>query len=143
LRRDGEGLDRRDHGRERKKLTAVARALANARAPSEPEEEAFAGLALVGMSPEQIEAYRASRVERQTETAAIDVLFDNWDAVQVFQRCGWQMLAPGMGKPVYVGISALEIQAVARALRVRLDEELLDAVRLIAATVREVWNRRS
>jgi hypothetical protein len=139
----GQVLDRRNHRREGKKLTAVARALANARAPSEPEADQAASLAIIGLSAEQIEAYQASRRERQAETEVVEVLAANWDAVAVFQRCGWQLVSGGMGRPLYVGIEAQEIAVVARALRVKVDAELLDDVRHVAAIVREVWNKRS
>jgi hypothetical protein len=93
------------------------------------------------LSAEQVEAYRVNKAER-AEADTVEVLAANWDAVQVFQRCGWQVVSVGMaGQPIYVGVQAQEVQTVARALRVRLTEELLDDVRAIAATVREVWNK--
>jgi hypothetical protein len=93
------------------------------------------------LSAEQVEAYRVNKAER-AEADTVEVLAANWDAVQVFQRCGWQVVSAGMtGQPIYVGVLAQEIQAVTRALRVRFSDELLDDVRAIAAAVREVWNK--
>lgn len=142
MRRARQGLDERRYRREGKKLAAVARAFANARAPAEPEEESFGGLAIIGLTDEQVAAYRAHRAERAAESEDVEVLTDNWHAAQVFQRCGWQMVGGGMGRPLYVGIAAAEIQATARALRVRFDVDLLDDVRAIASTVREIWNSK-
>lgn len=45
------------------------------------------------------------------------MLPENWDAVMVFQHCKPHWIT-GMHKPIYVGISALEIEACARLLQV-------------------------
>ncbi|MBA0448670.1 hypothetical protein D7Y61_15260 [Stenotrophomonas maltophilia] len=69
---------------------------------------------------------------------AIEVLFFNWTAVAVFQRCRPQWIT-GMHAPVYDGISATEISAAAGLLGVEREEypDLLFCLDVLIQATRE------
>lgn len=69
------------------------------------------------------------------------MLPENWDAVQVYQRCQWQT-GVGMGGVVYLGIEAAEIEAVARAHGTGFTFQLLDDVRIMTYAAARIRNRQ-
>lgn len=73
----------------------------------------------------------------------VDVLDDNWDTVQVFLRCQANWLTGGMGAPVYLGISALELDAAIRLSRIPTEQidEVVNGVRVMELTTRESHNQ--
>ncbi len=68
-------------------------------------------------------------------------MFDeNWDTVQVFMQCQPSYLQGGLGKPVYVGVSAMEIEAAARLCQIRAEdyETLRAGVRVMVSETAEI-----
>lgn len=123
----------RHHRRARKKLIEVAEALAKREAPPTPPDEKAAQLRRLGLPEDQIAAALANdAARRKPQDTAVEVLDCNWDPVQVFQRCQ-QTWISGPGGAAPIGVSALEVSTVSTALGVRLDGDLLDAVRVLSA----------
>ena len=73
-----------------------------------------------------------------------EVLGCNWWPVMVYMRCQQTMLA-GMSGAVFLGVSASEVMASARMLRVRPPEwpELIDSVQMLASMVAKIENDKA
>ncbi len=73
----------------------------------------------------------------------IEVLEQNWHIVQVFIACQPQFLLPTFAKrPIYMGISAVEIQAATRLCRVPKTEfeDVLSGLRVMTRVTAEIRN---
>lgn len=74
----------------------------------------------------------------------VEVLAGNWHAVQVYLRCQQTMLA-GMSGAVLVGVSASEVMACARMLRVpeRRWPAVIDGAQLLGSLIAKVENDKA
>jgi hypothetical protein len=81
----------------------------------------------------------ASKRQLARATSTLDVLTPNWKAVQVFQRCQWE-IGFSMAGMHWLGIRTTEIRASAQALKYRLTRNLLDRVRVMQHAAERVLN---
>jgi len=91
------------------------------------------------MSPAQ-----RMRGEACSDATEIEVLPPNWHGVTVYMRCQQTVLA-GMGGGAMMGVSAQEVLAAARMLRVPVAEwpNCIDAAQELAGMVAKIENDRA
>jgi len=61
----------------------------------------------------------------------IEVLADNWNTVLVFRHCQPSFIT-GLHAPVYLGISALELQAACTLLQITPDADLIAGIKVMS-----------
>jgi hypothetical protein len=71
----------------------------------------------------------------------VEVLQENWNAVNVFLRCQRNVVA-GAGGALYLSVPALEVQAACSAMQVPFDFQLLDDVQFLARELSAIQNQR-
>lgn len=78
-----------------------------------------------------------------SRAAELEVLSENWDAVQVFTRCSHQYIA-GLGGACSLGFTALEIDAACNlyGLAPEARQEVSEHVRQMGAIAAQVLNSR-
>lgn len=125
----------------------VARALVGApppRARSSVEEEWRA--IDPNIPPDVLQRIVERTTRRRQAPEQIEVLWWNLPAVNVFRLCQWERITAGGGmaadRILVSGIAATEIRAVAEALAVPFDADLLDRVRVMEGAARQVLNER-
>lgn len=91
-------------------------------------------MALAGYTPEAI-----AKVRKREDKP---VVVESWNmlAVRCFSRCGLKVQV-GMAGAHYMGVEAIEVESVARALRLDYNEDLLWAVQVMAGAASEGHNR--
>ena len=91
------------------------------------------------MSP--AERMKGETCEVDTE---IEVLAENWHAVQAYVRCQHTMLA-GMGGAVYLGVSSQEVRAAASMLRIPSREwpDVIDGAQALASKIAAIENAKA
>lgn len=72
---------------------------------------------------------------------AVEIWECHADALAVYQRCQWTVIA-GAGGAAYLGIASQEIESASRALCVPFSADLIDDVHGIARGAAEVLNER-
>jgi len=72
----------------------------------------------------------------------IEVLDDNWDTVSVFRHCQPNFIT-GMHAPVYLGISALELQAACGLLRITPDDDLVAGIKIMSEETARVYSSKA
>lgn len=95
-----------------------------------------------GIPEGQIAEYVAARLKVIGKEKELGVYEENWNSVEVYRRCNWQVQLGGMGGACYTGIAAIEIETVARILGIAVDIELLDCVRCIEGAAAKVLNAK-
>jgi hypothetical protein len=70
----------------------------------------------------------------RNEGEEIEVLAENWAAVQVYHRCQ-PLIVAGAGGAMFLGVSAQEIESACRLLGVRARRSLSDKVQFLAHAV--------
>jgi len=70
----------------------------------------------------------------------IEVLDENWNTVQVFRYCQPSFIT-GMHAPVYLGISALELQAACSLLRIAPDDDLISGIKIMCEETARVYSK--
>jgi len=90
------------------------------------------------MPVDAIEQY--IKLHGRTAEVTQSVLEENWNAVQVYKRCQWNIEA-GMAGLVYTGIDGREIESVARGLRVEFDTDLIDCIRFMEQETAKILNK--
>lgn len=142
--RPGAGLPGDDRKARRKKLRAVARALMGERA--DDGEALYADLRLWGTPEAEIDRLKAEH-RSHAQQSVVEIEPENRDAFRVFLR----VMSQWRGQPIVAGTkliflrSGLEyatLPVVAQALGLVLDEELLDAVRVMEAEALLVHTQR-
>jgi len=71
----------------------------------------------------------------------IEVLEENWNTVAVFRHCQPGFIT-GLHAPVYVGISALELQAACALLRIVPDADLIAGIKVMSEETARVYSTR-
>lgn len=125
----------------------VARALVGAPPPRASRSVEEEWLAIDPNIPAEVLARIVQRSSRRRQAAdQIEVFEWNLPAVNVFRLCQWERLAAGGGmtadRILVVGIAASEICAVANALQVPFNADLLERVRVMEGAARPVLNER-
>ena len=120
----------------RKKLQDVAEALTGGSRKTTSDEERER---LANLTP----AERMKGTSACEQPTTIEVLECNWTAVQTYLRCQLTVVS-GMAGVVICGVSASEVMASARMLRVPVREwpEVIDAVQLLAGMVAKIENEK-
>jgi len=72
----------------------------------------------------------------------IEVLADNWDTVRAFRHCQPSFIT-GLHAPVYLGISALELQAACGLLRITPDDDLVAGIKIMAEETARVYSSKA
>jgi hypothetical protein len=96
-----------------------------------------------GVPADQIDAYITAKQKAKPESKDISVMEDNWNAVQVYSRCLWQIQLGTMGGVCYIGIETSEIVSVANALKIEVNEDLLDCIRILQNAAQRVYNAKT
>lgn len=104
-------------------------------------DEKLAELRAMGFDNEAI----ASHLQRNGYTDGRGV-FELWEchapALDVYQRCQFNVIGGGMVGAVFLGVSALEIESACRATGTPYTAELVDDVQAIAKGAASVLNER-
>jgi len=69
----------------------------------------------------------------------IEVLEENWKTVVVFRICQPSFIT-GMHAPVYMGISALELQAACSLLHIAPDDDLVSGIKIMSEETARVYS---
>jgi len=72
----------------------------------------------------------------------IEVLEENWDTVHVFRHCQPSFIT-GMHAPVYLGISALELQAACSILHIVPDVDLIAGIKVMAEETARIYSDKA
>jgi len=72
----------------------------------------------------------------------IEVLADNWNTVHVFRHCQPSFIT-GMHAPVYMGVSALELQAACGLLRITPDDDLVAGIKIMSEETARVYSSKA
>jgi len=70
------------------------------------------------------------------------VLDGNWNTVTVFRQCQPGFIT-GLHAPVYVGISALELQAACSLLTISPDADLIAGIKVMAEETARVYSSKA
>lgn len=109
--------------------------------PGPSLDEKVAELRAMGFDDEAL----AAHLQRNGYTDERGV-FDLWEchapALDVYQRCQFNVIGGGMGGAAFLGISALEIESACRATGTPYTAELVDDVQAIAKGAASVLNER-
>lgn len=96
----------------------------------------------MGATDEDVARLSAEEDEAQT----VRVFPENAEAVKVYSRCQWSVEVAGMsGQAIYTGITAQEIEAACRLLRIPAGrwEEVSQGVRIMANAAGPVLNKKA
>ncbi|MCR6661824.1 MAG: DUF1799 domain-containing protein [Luteimonas sp.] len=131
------GVPRAVRSRPRKKLQDVARALSGKGQRTGGVDRGHVPDATVSAADFLRDGGDA---DADPEVEIVEVLEDNWIAVQVFRNCKPEWLT-GMHAPFYAGISSQEIESTARLLGVATDDQdLIACVRLMEEETKRMHN---
>jgi len=72
----------------------------------------------------------------------IEVLDVNWDTVQVFRYCQPGFIT-GLHASVYVGISALELQAACSLLKIPPDADLVAGIKIMCEETARIYSSKA
>jgi len=86
------------------------------------------------------DAFLSEGVSEQGSITLIEVLDDNWDTVLVFRHCQPSFIT-GMHAPVYMGISALELQAACALLQISPDADLIAGIKVMSEETARVYSK--
>ncbi len=95
--------------------------------------------------PDDVRERLEAQAEEQHDDASdqfVGVAEVNWQAVQVYVRCKWVRAMAPTGQVVFLCISTDEVKAIAGALDVPFNDDLLDRIIVMEQTAVGLLNKR-
>jgi hypothetical protein len=96
-----------------------------------------------GVPADAIDDYIAAKRKQRADAKPVEVWEVNWNCVEVYRRCMWEIELGSMGGVCYKGIKASEMKCVARILGIALDAETLDGIREMQGAAATVYNAKA